>query len=163
MSFAIEPHRGLGPVSFGMTREEVAAAMAGVGAGPPKARRRQTDCFFRSAFQVSFGNAGRVDFIEVASSLPAEVLFAGQDVLDTPADDLLALIQQFDRADAELSHPPNEFVFPELILTLWGRDRQYDHKGGRRRPMFAAVGVGGPTYLDAIRGLRRGKGKTGPG
>src|SRR5262245_47991921 len=70
MEFAIEPHRGLGPVSFGMTRAQVAAAMAAVGGGPPQLRFTETDCFFGYAFQVSFGDAGRADFVEVASHLP---------------------------------------------------------------------------------------------
>jgi hypothetical protein len=85
-------------------------------------------------------------------------MFAGQDVLDTPADELLELIQQFDRPDAELSRPPQSYIFSELILTLWGRDSQYDYKGGRQRPLFGAVGVGGPTYLKAIQAIRRREG-----
>jgi hypothetical protein len=158
MQFTIEPHRGIGPVSFGMTRDEVVAAMRRSGGGPPRARSAETDCFFGSAFQVSFGNADRVDFIEIASSLPHVVLLFGQDVLDTPADELLALVRQFDRPDKELSHPPQSYIFPKLILSLWGRDSQYDHKGGQQRPMFGAVGVGGPTYLEAVRAIRRKKG-----
>jgi hypothetical protein len=55
MEFAIEPHRGIGPVRFGMTRQEVATAMAAVGGGPPQARSAETDRFFGYAFQVSFG------------------------------------------------------------------------------------------------------------
>ena len=59
MKFAIEPRRGIGPVSLGMSREQVAAAMGAVGGGPPRPRAAQTDCFFDYAFQVLFGAARR--------------------------------------------------------------------------------------------------------
>jgi hypothetical protein len=155
MQFVIEPRRGIGPIAFGMGREEVAAAISKIGGGSPVSRSKETDCFFHNAFQVSFGDAGRADFIELASALSAEVVLADYDVFDIPADELLALIQEYDEPDPELSRPPDSYVFSELILTLWGRDRQYDHKGGQGRPMFSAVGVGAPSYLAAIRAIRR--------
>jgi hypothetical protein len=155
MEFAVEPHRGVGPISFGMTREQVAAAMAEVGGGPPRARFAQTDCFFDYAFQVSFGNAGRADFIEVASHLPGEALFAGRDVFATPADELLAVARQSDQPDPGLSDPPRRYLFPRLILSLSERDERLD-RGGVRRDTFGCVGIGGPTYLEAIRKILGG-------
>jgi hypothetical protein len=158
MEFAIEPHRGIGPVSFGMSREEVREAMARAGGGRPLPRNSETECYFTAAFQVSFGDAGRADFIEVASSLDIEVLFEGLNVLDTPADELVAAIERLDQPDPELSHPPESYTFPHLILTLWGRDKQYDYWGGQTRPVFAAVGAGAPSYLAAIRAIESGHG-----
>ncbi len=155
MQFIIKPHRGIGPIAFGMSREEVVAAMSGIGGGLPVSRSKDTDCFFRNAFQVSFGDAGRADFIEVTSALSVEVVFNGIDIFDIPADELLALIQEYDEPDHELSRPPDSYIFSDLILTLWGQDKQYDHKGGQRRPMFAAVGVGAASYLAAIRAIHR--------
>ena len=153
MQFVIEPHKGIGPISFGMSREEVTAIMARNGGGIPKQRGRETDCFFLNAFQVSYDDAGRADFIEVASGLSAVVLFAGCDVFDMSADELLALIQKQAEPDSELSRPPHEFTFSDLILTLWEQDTQYDYKGGHLRRVFAAVGVGAPSYLAAIRDI----------
>jgi hypothetical protein len=51
--------------------------MARVGGGRPRARDDETECYFGAAFQVSFGDGGLADFIEVASSLDVEVLFEG--------------------------------------------------------------------------------------
>ena len=156
MQFTLQPHRGIGPISFGMNRNEVAMVMGGVGGGRPVPRSvgEETDCYFDNFFQVSFEDAGRADFIEVSSGLAATVLFDGQDVFDLPADELLALIGRHDRPDPELSEPPDSYIFPDLILSLWGRDEQYDHKGGGQRPVFAAVGLGAPSYLAAIRAIR---------
>jgi len=151
LQFVLDPGRGVGPINFGMSCEEVAAAMAPIGGGVARSKNTETDCYFNNAFQVSFGNAGRVDFIEVASSLNAEVLFVGRDVTNTPADELLTLISQYDEFAPELSHPPDSYIFPNLIVSLWGRDSQYDSKGGQQRPVFGAVGVGGPTYLAVLQ------------
>ncbi len=158
MEFAIEPHRGIGPASFGMSREEVREALARAGGGRPRARNAETDCYFGAAFQVSFGDEGLADFIEVASSIAVEVVLDGLDVFYTPADELLAAVRRLDQPDPELSRPPQSYIFPRLILTLWGRDKQYDHRRGQQRPMFAAVGVGAPSYLAAIRAIRSGRG-----
>ncbi len=155
MIFEIEPHRGIGPVSFGMTRSDVVAAMATCGGGSLVVRNEETECFFENAFQVSFGDAGRVDFIEVCSGIPAEVRFASRDVFDLHADDLLELIRGHEQEDPTLSDPDDSYVFAGLILTLWGRDEQYDHKGGEQRPVFATVGVGAPSYLAAIRAIHQ--------
>ncbi len=158
MVFVVEPQRGIGPISFGMTRLAVVAAMADIGGGSPFARNMETDCFFANAFQVSFGDAGKVDFIEVCNDIAGEVKFGCHDVFDLHADELLALIRGHEEADGDLSEPPDSYVFSGLILTLWGRDKQYDYKGGERRPVFATIGIGAPSYLAAIREIRTHKG-----
>jgi hypothetical protein len=154
MEFMLEPHRGIGPVSFGMTRAEVAAAMAHVGGGVSNSANEQRGCFFNFALEVSFADDGRVDYIEIGSILPLRVRFAGRDVYDTSADELLALVEQFDHFAPELSQPPLRYVFPKLILTLWGRNHVFDYRGGRR-PVFGLVGVGTPSYLAAIQAMHQ--------
>lgn len=146
MDLYMDPHRGVGPVSFGMTRAEVRRALGHA----PRAKGPRTDCYFGGSFQVSFGDDG-VEFVEVASSIEETVLFDGVDVFDTPADRLLAALSRRDTADPRLSRPPSQYLFPGLVLTLWGRSAQYDHRGGRTRPVFAAVGLGSADYLAAVR------------
>jgi hypothetical protein len=155
MIFVIEPHKGIGPITFGMDRAEVVIAMAICGGGQPEKRGSETDCFFDNAFQVSFGDNGKADFIEVWSGITADVLFDGRDVFDLHADELLRCIRFREQEDHELSEPGDSYTFSGLILTLWDRDEQYDYKGGEQRPIFATVGVGAPTYLEAIRAIHR--------
>jgi hypothetical protein len=144
-----------------MSRDEGANIMAGIGGGRPMKRFGpfkefdDIDCFFQADFQVSFYDAGRADFIEVSSHLAAMVQFDDHDVFDLPAQDLLALVEKHDQPDPALSDPPNSYIFPQLILSLWERDKQYDYKGKGCRPVFAAIGIGGPSYLAAIRALRK--------
>jgi hypothetical protein len=155
--FVLEPGHGVEPVRFGMTREQVAEAMARAGGNPPRAIGAGTAGYFDGTFRVSFGDEGRVDFIEFASRLDGELLFDGRDVFDVPAEELVQLVSQHDAFAPELSRPPGEYTFPDLILTLWGAAEQYDHKGGRRRRVWAAVGLGAPTYLAAVRAIRAGR------
>lgn len=149
MDLYIDPHRGIGPVVFGMSAAGVRRELGHA----PRAKGPRTDCYLGGSFQVSFGGDG-VEFIEVASSIEETVLFDGADVFGTPADQLLTAISRRDTADPVLSRPPNQYVFPGLILTLWGRATQYDHRGGRTRPVFAAVGLGSAAYLASIRAVR---------
>ena len=78
MELFIEPHRGIGPVSFGMTRAEVAVVMDAIGGGSPIPRGMNVDCFFDNSFQIAFGDAGHADFIEISSSMPVPVLYSGR-------------------------------------------------------------------------------------
>src|SRR5262245_23640265 len=154
MRFEIIPHEGVGPILFGMTRIEVNESVEKIGGGLPVPRNKATDCFFRNCFQVSYNDTRTVEFIEVANEPELEFLFAGKDVFDVPAKELLAHIRQFDAHDPELSQEGYEYIFPSLILTLWDIDSQYDHKRGQKRPVFAAVGIGDAAYLADIRGIR---------
>lgn len=156
LKYLIEPHIGIGPISLGMIRDEVVAAMEQCGGGPPVPRGSETECFFENAFQVSFDGTDKADFIEICSGIPGEVLFGDRDVFDMHADELLALIRNYEEPDHKLSEPPDSYVFSGLILTLWGRDEQYDYKGGEQRPVFATVGIGAPSYLVAIREIGKG-------
>ena len=155
MRFEIEPPHGVGPILFGMFRPDVAEIMSRIGGGAPKKKGRTTDCYFGNAFRPSFNDQGLVEFIGVSSNPAHEFMFKGIDVFDVAADELMEHIRQFDQPDPELSKQGNEYFFPQLILSLWEADEQYDHKGGQERPMFGEVGVGTPGHLEAIRAIKR--------
>jgi hypothetical protein len=95
------------------------------------------------------------NFIEVANDLDHVYQFEGRDVFDLPAPELVTLIQQLDHPDPELSSPPSNFLFPTLVLTLWEPAEDYDHKGGQRRPIFGAIGIGAPSYLQLVREIAK--------
>jgi hypothetical protein len=151
MEFTIEPHRGIGPVSFGMNRAEVASAMRAVGGGPSLPKGETTDCYFDGCFQIAFDTEGRVDFIEVWNDTRIVFSFGGRDVFDLSGNELVAMLSELDSPDPELTHADHEHVFPQLILTLWDLDTQYDRKGSEQRRVFGTVGVGTARYLAEIR------------
>ncbi len=155
MRFEIKPHRGIGPVLLGMARSEVIALMADIGGEAPVSRSESIDCFFGNCFQVSYNEHGRVEFIEVANDPRLEFVFEEKDVFDTPAEEMVAHIKQFDYPSPDLSKEGYEYLFPSLILTLWDIDSQYDHKRGQVRPILGAVGIGDLNYLKACRVIKK--------
>jgi hypothetical protein len=154
MQFEIIPHKGIGPVDLKMNREKVLKLMDQLSGGPPVRRHNSIDCFFQNSFQISYNEQGLVEFIEVGNNPEFVYLFEGLDVFDVPAKKLLQHIKQFDSPDPELSIEGHEYLFPSLILTLWDIGSQYDHRGGQKRPMFAAIGIGDLNYLKAIRAIK---------
>ena len=152
----IVPHIGIGPVRFGMAREEVEAALASVpNALPRRAKGRSStiDCYIEGSLQIEFGEDGTASFVEVWCHPATLCTYKGQDVFDLPAPDLFALLAA-DDGSGHHRYDPSEYLFPELIVSLWDADEQYDRKGNEGRAMYATVGVGDDRYLAAVRKIR---------
>ena len=146
--FTMQPLVGIGPIKFGMTRSEVQDILADL--GQPKARLRppNTDCFFRSAFQVSYDENGRVEFIETAASNDFRVLFHSFSLHGMTAEDAVRLVAQF--AEYDRDHPERgySYIFPALQLSLWRPvlPSGPDDIQGRH---FEAVGLGTEGYFSS--------------
>jgi hypothetical protein len=151
MRMEIQPHVGIGPIRFGMTRTEVAAAMRAIGGGEPFAKSAECDRYCDLSLLVEYTD-DTVSFIE-ADSLQHDFLLSGIDVFDTPAEELVAELEKLDTNDAALGGK-GSYCFPNLIVALWEADTQYDRKGHETRPIFGAVGIGDSRYLSAIRAIR---------
>lgn len=152
MRFEIEPHVGIAPIRFGMSQADVVREMAKIGGGNPVDKAGGAiDCFFNNGFQVSYRD-GTVEFIEVYNEPDHTFVLAGMDVFDMPAPELVARLEALDSVDPVLSDEYS-FCFPNLIISLWEADEQYDRKGGEKRPIFGAVGIGDERYLVAIRAI----------
>lgn len=151
MRFEIEPHVGIAPIRFGMSRADVVQEMAKIGGGNPVDKGGVIDCFFNNGFQVSYRD-DTVEFIEVCNEPDHTFVLAGMDVFDMPANELVARLEALDSVDPVLSDNYS-YCFPNLIVSLWEADEQYDRKGGEKRPIFGAVGIGDERYLAAIRAI----------
>jgi len=151
MRLEIRPNEGVGPVKFGMTRAQVGEAMS----KKPDFTRLDSDSF--DCLKVVYSTSQTVEFIEASAGSTGEFIYEGVDVFDTPAKRLLTHIARFDKPDPQLSREGFEYVFPKLILSLWGPEKQYDHKRHRTRPIFGAVGIGNADYLREIREIKAPK------
>ncbi|HYP52823.1 MAG TPA: hypothetical protein VEQ42_04750 [Pyrinomonadaceae bacterium] len=84
MRFEIRPHEGVGPVRFGMTREEVRAALA----LPVESFRKSpademlTDAFDAAGLHVYYKKPGLCEAVEMAA--PAEPVLEGRELLGRP-------------------------------------------------------------------------------
>jgi hypothetical protein len=155
LNLAIVPHEGVGPVRLGMTRSEVMVALKAVPGALNRHESRGTlDYFFESALQVEYGVDGRAHFIG-ASFHPGcgcSYSLLGLDPWSLSAEELFELLAREDGGQHDFD--ASEHLFPNIIVTLWDADSQYDHAGGRRRVVFAQVGVGNEEYLRAVEKVR---------
>ncbi len=155
MDLEIRPHEGVGPVALGMTRDEVRAALAAVpGAMDRASSRGSLDYFFCNALQVEYAASGRASFIGVSWWPDVQTSFRlfGVNPWALPATELFKLLALADGGDHQFNG--SEYLFRNLIVTVWDADSQYDHLGHERRPVYAQVGIGNTEYLQAIDAIR---------
>jgi len=148
LTFTMQPLVGIGPIKLGMTRSEVRDILADL--GQPKARLRppNTDCYFRSAFQVSYDDDGRVEFIETAASTDFRVLFHGSSLHEMPAEDAVRLVSEFAEYDKDRPEQGYSYIFPALQLSLWRPVLPSDRDDIEGRH-FEAIGVGKEGYFSS--------------
>jgi hypothetical protein len=134
-TFGISPLEGVGPVRFGMTRDEVHAAL-----GTPETVDDGRE-WFLDGFAVDFDSSGKVELLEFAASEQFRVLFHDQCIHELAADDAVALVSQhaiYDANDPELGYT---YMFPKLQLSLW--------RPTTEEPHFHAVAIGRDGYFDS--------------
>lgn len=120
---------------------------------PFERERGQMDYCCSSSIQVEYDDDDRVDFIGASYDHRILVTYKEQNVFDLTADELFGLINAQEDQPSEFND--YEHVFPHQIVTLWDADSQYDYLGGEIRPVWAQVGVGNASYLDAIRKIKK--------
>ena len=143
--FDITPHRGVGPIRFGMSRAEVHERL-----GKPDHVDDARE-WFLDGFAVDFDSIGVVEFIELAKSPRFKALFNGHCLHELDADDVVALVAgsaPFDEDAPELGYT---YIFPKLQLTFWrptvpDQGQPPDDPDGRH---FHAVGLGREGYFDS--------------
>ncbi|MEM9999164.1 MAG: hypothetical protein AAF809_15780 [Bacteroidota bacterium] len=146
-TFEIIPHVGIGPLRLGMKPAEARTAMAPHGG--VQASHGTLDYFpSDNALQVEYTD-GRASFIGAAGSRDVRFDFRGVNPFDTPAQALFRHIASFEEGAHRFNR--SEYLFPGQIVTLWEADRQYDHAGGQRRPVYAQIGIGSAVYLAAAQ------------
>jgi len=151
MLLEIIPLKGVGPIRFGMTSEEVQSVMREFcGDKYRHSKSGDTDYFFESALEVSYDTDGRVEFIgtQYYTGCGCEFLIYESDPFDLEAKELFEHIAS--KQMGTHSFNPDEYLFRDNIITVWNSEEQYDYKGGETRAVYAQVGVGNDKYLAAI-------------
>lgn len=149
-TFDVRPLVGIGPVSFGMGRNEVNLVLASLGGGAPRPRSERCDTFFRSAFQVNYDDQGTVEFIEMAAHDNSfRVVFEGVHLHGLDAEDAADAISR--NATGRWEEGGHTFIVPALELSLWRGvlpepDQELNDLSGRR---FEAVGAGRVGYFSS--------------
>ena len=151
VEYNIEPHKGIGPIKIGMTREQSRKA---IGLKPKPFRKSAsdkipTDAYYQNSLQVFFDDNKHVEYIEVSGPGPIRVLYKGIDFFSLKADEAIALISKdapYDPNDPELGY---SYVFPALELSIWRPvlpDPEDDEDNTSTDQGFSTIGIGRPGY-----------------
>ncbi len=127
MQMEVIPHVGIGPVRLGMPRE-VAKPLA------------DND----SCFQVDYrGEPPVVAFVQLSKR--GWATYAGIDLFDEPADEVIAEIARLENLDTKIYCPGrHEYYFPHLNMILW-RDSVSEEEG-EQGYIFDCVSLHTPGY-----------------
>jgi hypothetical protein len=142
MVFTITPLASIGPIKFGMKRQDVHAVL-----GAPSAAHSNRE-YFLDGLMVSFDADDCVEFVELARSEKFVATYRGVNLHELPADDAVNFICQdaaFDKDDPELGY---SYVFPALQFSLWRGTlpESFNDEDGVR---FETIGLGKSGYFDA--------------
>jgi hypothetical protein len=151
MLLEIVPLKGVGPIKFGMTSDEVQAAMKAYCNDKYSHRESKgMDYFFGSALEVSYDDNGQVEFIGSQYYTDCGCDFEIYDI--DPFNTAAKILFQHIASHESDSHrfDPDDYLFRKNIITLWESEEQYDYKGSETRPVYAQVGIGNDKYLSAI-------------
>ncbi|NWE12565.1 hypothetical protein [Pseudomonas yamanorum] len=152
LTFEIIPLDSIGPLKLGATRVEVREAMRAIGF-PLESARKALDYFHHSCIQTESDADGNVQFIGISSSPEITVSYKGLDVYSIAAPELFSLLAEHDASGPHV-YNTYEYLFPNQVITLWDADEQYDRQGEETRPVWAQVGIGNSTYVDAMKAIK---------
>jgi hypothetical protein len=129
--FNVIPHKSIGPVELGMSRQQVRALL-----GEPSAVQvahekwdiqfPDKDYFYNNAFQVSYDSDLNADFIEAAADPAYRVTFDGIPVHESEPSVVFDAISKHASVDREEREYPLNLWFPELHLNLYREHSEYD-------------------------------------
>ena len=109
---SIVPHRGVGPITFGMARTEVARAV-GEPARPERRGASEYDRFERSGLMVYYDATGLCEAVELRR--PARVSFDGYELFAHPAHEA----REWARARDPALAPGDGFISRALGLSMY--------------------------------------------
>lgn len=136
LQLELQPRIGLGLIKLDASRSQVREVLKDVGLDLSVSRGHQ-DHF--DGIQVEYTD-DRTTFIGVSWSKQYKIIFQGTDVFDIPADELFEQLAKEDGAEG-LTFNPSEYEFPNLLITLWDADEQYDRIGLESRKVWAQIGI----------------------
>lgn len=141
MTLEAIPLVGIGPVRFGMTRDEVHAEC-----GPCHSFEKMpgviVDALFDRGLQVFYDSEDRVELVEVNHRLADRVTLRGELVLQLPMRRALDHVSAMGPLDEGASQPGYAFVFPVIEASLWRAttDQQsFQTLGLGRRGLYSAA------------------------
>lgn len=143
-TFDIRPTLGVGPIRFGMTRDDVRELI-----GPHDGDGDEEREWYLEDLAIDFNADGKVAFIELAESENFRALLDGECLHELDADSAVAHVEKLASFDPNGPEPGYTYIFPKLQLSLWrpvvpDASQVPDDPTGRT---FEAVSVGPVGYF----------------
>ena len=142
--FVIEPHKGIGPIQFGMHKDEVSRAFTYVYTSffkGPESKVRADHCEVVGLI-IHYDNASRVNYVEVLKARYATVTLElfGRDITGISVRGLVEMLRARS-VKAEKTH--YGYDFPELSMNTYNHDLQTEDDA------VECLGVGMPSKVVA--------------
>lgn len=137
-----------------MTRSQVSDALSGyANNGLDQTSEPRLDYAFGNSLQVEYDADGNASFIGVGfySGCGCDYTFQGQHIGEYAAEELFQVLSALDGGDYQFND--SEFYFPNIRMTVWDADPQYDYLGGETRSVYGQIGVANQRYQDAIEAI----------
>lgn len=136
-AYVVEPHGGVGPVRFSMSRAEARAAMpAAPAAFGRQAGETPVDAWHDFALQVFYDADDRVEYIEVERDEALQPVLYGEPILTLPVERALAHVRRYGHDQPDDDELPYAYVFCALDLALWR-----PHDGEQDTGCFTSLGL----------------------
>lgn len=93
---------------------------------------------------------GRVQFIGASfyKGCGCDYIFRNRHVGEYAANELFRILAEIDGGGHEFNEC--HYFFPNIMMTVWEADSQYDYLGGESRDVYGQVGLANEKYRDAI-------------
>ncbi|MBL4798968.1 MAG: hypothetical protein JKY50_16255 [Oleispira sp.] len=144
MKFDIIPNERIGPIALGMTCEEVKTIL---NEKHYSGSNGDSDYYFLNGLQVEF-EENLANFIGISFSPDYTVYYKNINVFDVDAEKVFILIASGE--SLRHSYDASEYLFPDQAITLWDADSQYDRIGKENRVIWAQIGIGSQSYVEAV-------------
>ena len=108
---------------------------------------------FGSSLQIEFDETEIVQYIGVGfyPGCGAEYKIFGINPFAIESKELFKIISSYSKGIHE--YDPREYLWEDIITTVWKADSQYDYSQDESRNVYGTVGVGNSVYLRAIRSI----------
>ncbi len=149
VEYEIVPHQGVGPIAFGMSREQSRAA---IGTEPETFRKSgqddtPADAYYHSALQVFF-DKDQVEYIELSADESVTAIYRGHNVFGTKVQDLVDLVSREAPYDPDDPESGYSYIFPKPELALW-RPVMPEDEDDPEGQYFLTIGIGRRGYFSA--------------
>lgn len=165
INLTITPHVSIGKIGLGMSRDIVHDIM-GNNYIAMKRDKAEYDCYYDFCYQIQYDN-NIVNYIEIANNSKFEVVYEGQNIFTTKAEELISFIEQFSKyLNTQSAQVGSTYIFEDIGLSLyrsnvfkeetmgetWFQKLSQEQKDDEKKYLyFESVSIFSRGYYDSVK------------